>query len=337
MSSYHAYAAFEARGALKPFEYDPGLLGRDEVEIKVQSCGLCHSDLSMLDNEWQMSRYPMVPGHEVIGTVHALGEDVTQLAVGQTVGLGWYSGSCMVCHQCMSGDHNLCARVEGTILGRFGGFADTVRCKRAWAIPLPAGVDPAKAGPLFCGGVTVFNPIIQCGVRPTERVGVIGIGGLGHLAIRFLHAWGCAVTAFSSSADKETEARALGAQHFVNSRDAAALGRIAGSLDFILSTVNASLDWGAYLTTLAPRGRLHLVGAVPEPIAFGIFPVLVGQKSISASPLGSPATMATMLEFCARHAIEPVTELYPASKINDALERLRSGKARYRVVVDMNA
>ena len=337
MPTHHAYATSEARGALKPFEFDPGPLGRDQVEIKVQSCGLCHSDLSMLDNEWSMSQYPFVPGHEVVGTVHALGEGVTHLTVGLTVGLGWYSGSCMVCSQCMSGDHNLCPKAEGTIVGRYGGFADYVRCKGAWAIPLPAGVDAAKAGPLFCGGITVFNPIVQFGVRPTDRVGVIGIGGLGHLAIRFLRAWGCEVTAFSSTAGKEAEARSLGAHHFVNSRDAAALGQIAGTLDFVISTVNVSLDWGAYINTLAPRGRLHLVGAVSEPISVGIFPLLVGQKSISASPLGSPATTAKMLEFCARHGIEPVTEHFPASRINDALERLRSGKARYRIVVDMNA
>lgn len=237
----------------------------------------------------------------------------------------------------MSGDHNLCPKCEGTIVGRYGGFADYVRCAGAWALPLPEGIHAGKAGPLLCGGITVFNPIVQFGVRPTNRVGVVGIGGLGHLAIRFLKAWGCEVTAFSSTADKEPEARSLGAHHFVNSRDAAQLEKIAGSLDFIISTANVNLDWVAYLNALAPRGRLHSEGVVGEPLSIPVFPLLVGQKSISGSPSGSPATIAEMLDFCARHHIEPLTETFPISKINDGMDRLRSGKARYRVVVDMTA
>lgn len=188
----------------------------------------------MVDNEWRMSSFPLVPGHEVVGAVHALGDRVQHLKLGQTVGLGWYSRSCMQCAQCLSGDHNLCLKAQGTMLGRFGGFGDFVRCHGAWAVPVPAGVDTAKAGPLFCGGITVFNPIVQFDVRPAHRVGVIGIGGLGHMAIRFLKAWG-------------------------------------------------------------------------------------------------------LLEFCARHQIAPVTETFPFAQVNDALERLRSGKARYRVVLDMTA
>jgi alcohol/geraniol dehydrogenase (NADP+) len=334
---FKAFAATEAKGPLKPFEFDLGPLGDEEVEIKVDTCGICHSDLSMLDNEWGMSSYPLVPGHEVSGTVHALGERVKHLAIGQKVGLGWYSRSCMHCAQCMAGDHNLCAQVQGTIVGRYGGFADYVRCHNAWAIPVPAGVEAAKAGPLFCGGITVFNPLVQFDVRPTQRVGVIGIGGLGHMAIRFLKEWGCEVTAFSSSAGKEAEARSMGAHHFVNSRDPKQVQNIAGSLDFILSTVNVGMDWNAYLNALAPRGRLHFVGAVTEPVAIPVFGLLIGQKSISATPLGSPVTTAAMMDFCARHAIVPTIETYPMSKVNDAIERLRSGKARYRIVLDMSA
>jgi len=229
----------------------------------------------MVDNEWRMSSFPLVPGHEVVGAVHALGDRVQHLKLGQTVGLGWYSRSCMQCAQCLSGDHNLCLKAQGTMLGRFGGFGDFVRCHGAWAVPVPAGVDTAKAGPLFCGGITVFNPIVQFDVRPTHRVGVIGIGGLGHMAIRFLKAWGCEVTAFSSTADKEPEARSLGAHHFVNSRNGGQLKRAAGSLDFILSTVTAPLDWAAYVDILAPRGRLHVVGAVSEPISVNVFSLLI--------------------------------------------------------------
>jgi uncharacterized zinc-type alcohol dehydrogenase-like protein len=329
-----AYAAHEAGGSLERFDYDPGDLLAGQIEIDVTSCGICHSDLSMVENQWQMSSYPLVPGHEVIGTIAAVGEGVTHLAVGDTVGLGWFSHSCMVCHSCMSGDHNLCAAGEATIVGRCGGFADKVRCGAEWAIPLPTGVDPADAGPLFCGGITVFNPIVQLGVQPTDRVGVIGIGGLGHLAVQFLASWGCEVTAFTSTGAKADEARKMGAHHVVNSRDGSELEAVAGSLDFILSTVNVDLDWDAYLAALAPRGRLHTVGAVPSPLPVPAFTLLAGQKSVSGSPLGSPATTATMLQFCARHGIQAQTEHFPMSRVNEALDHLRAGRARYRIVLD---
>lgn len=333
-NTVNAYAAFEARGKLQPFQYDMGPLGPDQVEIAVKYCGLCHSDLSMLNNEWGNTTYPLIPGHEVIGTVSAVGDHVTAIAVGQNVGLGWYSGSCMHCRQCMSGDHNLCLTVEGTIVGRHGGFADRVRCNWEWAVPLPDGLDLSKAGPLFCGGVTVFNPIVQFDVKPTDRVGVLGIGGLGHLALQFLSKWGCDVTAFTSSDSKADEARSLGARHVVNSRDDGAMKKVAGSFDFLLSTVSADLDWMTYINALAPKGRLHFVGAVPSPLGIAVFPMLIGQKSVSSSPLGSPATTAAMLEFCVRHGIAPVTELFPMAEINEAFERLESGKARYRIVLE---
>lgn len=333
MSAIQAYAATQPKGKLAPFEYGPGSLGADQVEIAVEYCGICHSDLSMLDSEWGLTSYPFVPGHEVSGTVAAIGANVTTLKIGQRVGLGWYSGSCMHCRQCMSGDQNLCGTAEQTIVGRHGGFADRVRCHEEWAIPLPDGLDPATAGPLFCGGITVFNPIVQFDVRPTHRVGVIGIGGLGHLALQFLNKWGCEVTAFSSSAGKDEEAKKLGAHHVVNSRDDAAMAKLAGRFDFILSTVNVPLNWPTYIQALAPKGRLHVVGAVLEPIPVAAFPMIMGQKSLSGSPLGSPATTATMLEFCARHKIAPVTEQFPMAQVNDALEHLRAGKARYRVVL----
>lgn len=328
-----AYAAQEPGGELKPFEFDPGPLGERDVEIAVEYCGICHSDLSMLDNEWGLTTYPFVPGHEVVGTIAAIGDGVTRVQVGQRVGLGWYARSCMICEWCMSGNHNLCPEAEGTIVGRPGGFADKVRAHEAWVVPLPDAMTPEKAGPLFCGGITVFNPIVQLDIKSTDRVGVIGIGGLGHMAVGFLKAWGCQVTAFSTSPDKEAEARELGADHFVNSRDPEALKAVANSFDLILSTVNADLDWEGYIAALRPKGRLHFVGVVPSPVATQVFPLIAGQKSISASPLGSPATVAQMLQFASRHGLEPITELYPFEQVNEAMERLRHGKPRYRIVL----
>ena len=187
---------------------------------------------------------------------------------------------------------------------------------------------------MFCGGITVFNPIVQFDVKPTNRVGVIGIGGLGHFALQFLNKWGCKVTAFTSTDAKRDEALSLGAHQVVNSRNSDEIQRAAGSLDFIISTVNVSLDWGSYIACLAPKGRLHFVGAVLEPIPVEVFSLLMGQRSVSATPLGSPATISTMLDFCSRHKIEAVTESFPMSKVNDALEHLRSGKARYRIILE---
>lgn len=331
-----AYAATEPGGKLEPFEYEPGPLQPEQVEITVEYCGICHSDLSMLDNEWGISQYPLVPGHEVIGRVTQIGAEVKSIQMDQQVGLGWFSSSCMMCEWCLSGNHNLCPQAEQTIVGRHGGFADKVRAHEVWAIPLPDKIDAVKAGPLFCGGITVFNPIIQLGVLPTDRVGVVGIGGLGHIALQFLRSWGCEVTAFSSSPEKTNEAKSMGAHHVVNSRDADALQAIAGSLDVIISTVSADLDWSVYINALRPKGRLHYVGVAPSPISTHVFPLIAGQKSLTATPLGSPATTLKMLDFTQRHSIEPVIETFPFSKVNEAMERLRNGKPRYRIVLTPN-
>lgn len=328
-----AYAAFEADGELQPFEYDPGTLGASDVEIDVAYCGICHSDLSMLKNEWRMTSYPFVPGHEIIGSVAAKGEKVTDLHLGQQVGLGWHAGYCMNCKSCMSGDHNLCAQAIQTIVGRHGGFADKVRANAASIIPLPENIDVASAGPLFCGGITVFNPLLQFNIKPTDKVAVIGIGGLGHLALQFLKAWGCHVTAFTSSESKKNEAIKLGAHLTLNSRNPADLEAAAGQFDLILSTVNVKLDWNAYIATLRPKGRLHFVGAVLEPLDIGIFPLIMGQRSISASPVGSPGSLKTMLDFAAQHDIKPTIETYSFTQVNQALAKLANGEARYRIVL----
>jgi alcohol/geraniol dehydrogenase (NADP+) len=333
-TKFKGYSASAKGAKLVPFEFDPGPLGGEQVEIKISHCGVCHSDLSMLDNEWGMSKYPFVPGHEIIGTITAAGDQVKRVSVGDGVGLGWYSGSCLHCPQCLSGDHNLCPTAEQTMIGRYGGFADRIRCHWLWATPLPAKLDPVSSGPLFCGGITVFNPIIQCAVQPTQRVGVIGIGGLGHMALQFLNKWGCEVVAFTSSESKRDEALKLGAHRTVNSRDSGQMQKLAGSLDFILVTVNVTLDWPVILSALAPKGRMHVVGAVAEPIPVAAFTLLSGQKAISGSPLGSPATTAKMLDFCARHGIAPTIEKFPMSQVNEALDHLRAGKARYRIVLE---
>jgi len=328
-----AYAAQKPGGKLELFEYESESLAPDHVQVDVEYCGICHSDLSMLNNEWGITQFPFVPGHEVVGVISQVGENVNSLKVGQRVGIGWHAQYCLTCNDCMNGDHNLCSRSQGIIVGRHGGFADKVQVQAASAIPLPDDLDVASAGPLFCGGITVFTPMFDYDLKPTAKVGVIGIGGLGHMALGFLNKWGCEVTAFTSSEDKMQEALKLGAHKTINSRDPEAIGKAAGQFDLIISTVNVKLDWNLYVSTLSKRGRLHFVGATLEPLDVGVMGLMGAQRSITSSPVGSPATIATMLDFAARHDIRPTVEEFPMSQVNEAMAHLESGNTRYRVVL----
>ncbi len=330
------YAAWVVKAAKQPMALetvDLGPLGAEDVEVAVEHCGLCHSDLSVLNNEWGISQYPAILGHEVVGLITAVGPNAKGLKVGQRVGVGWFSGSDMHCRQCMSGNHHLCPQAQATIIGHRGGFATHIRSHWAWAIPLPEKLNFAEAGPLMCGGITVFAPLARH-AKPTDRVGIIGIGGLGHMAVKFAAAYGCDVTAFTSSESKFEEAKGFGANHVVSSKDSAGIKKLGGSFDLLISTVNVKLDWDALIGTLAPNGRLHVVGAVLEPIPVAAFSLILQQRSVSGSPTGSPVAIETMLDFASRHNIAPQTEHFPMSKINEAFARLASGKAHYRIVLD---
>lgn len=334
LTKVRAWAADGPEAEFKRFDYELGPIGADDVDIDIEYCGLCHSDMSMWTNAWRRTQYPFVGGHEIVGRIRAIGDHVEGLEVGQKVGLGWFAKSDLTSRQSLCGDHNLSPNNQGTIIGRHGGFADIVRCQWVWAVPLPDDLAIEKAGPLFCGGITVFNPIVQFDVKPTDRVGVIGIGGLGHLALQFLNKWGCEVTAFTSSPDKEKEAKSFGAHKTLDSRNPDSWEEASGRFDFLLATVAVSLDWSKLMTTLSPRGRLHFVGAVPEPVPVHVPSIMGGQKQVSASPLGSPATLAQMLEFCGRHNIAPQTERFAMSDINKAMAHLEAGKPRYRIVLE---
>jgi len=330
------YKAWVAKAAKQPMAFttvEPGPLGTEEVEVAVEHCGLCHSDLSIFSDEFGISQFPATLGHEVVGRVTAVGPSAKGVVVGQQVGVGWFSGSCMHCRQCLSGRQHLCPQAQLTIVGHRGGFASHIRCHWAWAIPLPDGLDLADAGPLLCGGITVFSPLVAH-AKPVDRVGVIGIGGLGHMALKFAAAYGCDVTAFTSSESKFDEAKSFGARHVVSSKDSAAMKRLGGSLDLLISTVSAPIDWNAMIGTLAPNGRLHVVGLMVEPIPVSALSLILQQRTVSGSPTGSPVGIAMMLDFAARHRIAPQTEHFPMSRINEAFARLQSGKARYRIVLD---
>lgn len=335
MSIIKSYAAAQAGAELEFHEFDAGELLPEDVEVKVEYCGVCHSDLSMIDNEWGFSQYPLVPGHEVIGRVHALGSAAQDkgLKVGQRVGIGWTARSCGHCDACISGNQVNCQ--EGsvpTIMNR-GGFADKIRANWQWAIPLPESIDIESAGPLLCGGITVFKPLLMHHVTATSRVGVIGIGGLGHIAIKLLHAMGCEVTAFSSNPSKKEEVLKMGADKVVNSRDPEALNALAGQFDLIINTVNVDLDWMPYFQALAWGGNFHSVGAVMKPFQVPAFTLISGDRSVSGSATGSPHELRSLMKLAGRAKVQPQIELFPMSKIKEAIQHVRDGKARYRVVL----
>ena len=333
MAQIQGLAAHAAGAELLPLRYDPGKLAAHEVEIAITHCGICYSDLHLIANDWGISQYPFIPGHEIVGTVAALGGEVRSLEVGQRVGLGWQSNSCGQCEWCMRGQENLCPNSEGTCVHRHGGYADRVRANARFVIPIPDALSSEHAAPLLGGGITVYNPMRMHGVNPSSRVGIVGIGGLGHLALQFARVFGAHVTAFSTTLAKEVEARSLGAHHFVNSRESKAMKEVAGSLDFILTTVNADQDWGTLLQALRPNGALWFVGIPPSPVSVSAFPLVSVQRAIGGSPFGSPSRLREMLNVAARHGVKAITERFPMEKANEAIEKVKKGKVRYRAVL----
>jgi uncharacterized zinc-type alcohol dehydrogenase-like protein len=323
-----------ASGAqLVPYRYEPGELKANEVEVRISHCGVCHSDIHLIDNDWGISKYPFIPGHEIVGTVEAVGSDVKDRTVGERVGIGWQADSCGVCEWCRQGAEQLCANAQPTCVGRNGGYADSVRVNSRFAIPVPEVLVSESVAPLLCGGITVFAPMRRHGVNPSSRVGVVGIGGLGHLALQFAKTFGAEVTALSTSIDKEAEARKMGADHFVNTRDMAELKKIAGSFDFLLSTASADQEWQALMNSLRPKGTLCVVGVPPSPIAIQGFPLVNGQRAVVGSNTGSPQDLHEMLDVAARHGVKAITERFPMAKANDAIAKVKKSKVRYRAVL----
>jgi uncharacterized zinc-type alcohol dehydrogenase-like protein len=333
MALIQGLAVHAAGAELLPYRYDPGKLGPQEVEISITHCGICHSDLHLISNDWGISHYPFIPGHEIVGTVASVGDEVRLLEVGQRVGLGWQSNSCGECEWCTRGMENLCPKAEGTCVHRHGGYAERVRANSRFVIPVPDALESEHAAPLLCGGVTVYNPLRTLGVNPSSRVGIVGIGGLGHMAIQFARVFGAEVTAFSTSAAKEDEVRALGAHRFVNSRESKALKEVAGTLDLVLSTVNADQDWGTFVQALRPTGTLCFVGVPPSPVSVHAFPLISGLRSITGNPTGSPYRLREMLDVAARHGVKAITERFPMAKANEAIEKVKKNKVRYRAVL----
>ena len=329
----HGLAVHAAGAQLVAYKYDPGELKANEVEVRISHCGVCHSDAHLIDNDWGNSKYPFIPGHEIVGTVSAVGAGVRDRKVGERVGIGWQADSCGICEWCRQGDENLCAQGQPTCVGRNGGYADAVRVNSRFAVPVPEALESENAAPLLCAGITVYTPIRNHGVRPSSRVGIVGIGGLGHLGLQFAKAFGAEVTALSTSKDKEAEALEMGADHFVNTRDTAELKKVAGSFDFVLSTVSADQDWQALVSSLRPKGTLCVVGVPPSAISLQAFPLISGQKAVAGSNTGSPRDLFEMLDVAARHGVKAITERFAMAKANDAIAKVKKSTVRYRAVL----
>jgi uncharacterized zinc-type alcohol dehydrogenase-like protein len=302
------------------------------VEIEISHCGICHSDLHLIDNDWASSTYPLVPGHEIVGTIVAAGA-ACRLPIGQRVGVGWQRSACFDCEQCRAGRENLCPKQESTCVGHMGGFALRARADERFVFALPPAMVAAETAPLLCAGVTVFAPLRRWGIGAGARVGVIGIGGLGHLALRFLRAAGCQATAFTSSPDKRQDAMRLGAADAASSTHAREILAYDRQFDFVLCTAPAGLDWVSYLRTLKPNGILCLVGSPPGLLQIPVAPLLTGQRVICGSDIGSPADIREMIAFACENGIGAQVETAAMADANAALQRVRDNRVRYRMVL----
>lgn len=333
---FSGYSCPSKGKTLGAVDYHPKTLKDWDVEIAISHCGICHSDIHLIDNDWGNTVYPFIPGHEIIGQVRAIGHAVKHLSIGDRVGVGWQCGVCFSCDLCTSGYENLCPQSQPTCVGRNGGYANGIRVDSRFAFPIPSVLTSENAAPLLCGGITVYSPFREYDVKPKDKVAIVGVGGLGHLAVQFARAMGCEVTAVSHSANKEDEARSLGAHRFINSSNTSLMSQAKGSFDFVLSTVSVDVNWQMYLDLLSPNGTLCFVGAPPTQINLQLMDVLMGQKRVCGSVIGSPHRIKEMLRFAARHDIQAMTELYSIGQVNEALDRVREGKVRYRAVLEMH-
>jgi alcohol/geraniol dehydrogenase (NADP+) len=331
----NALAAFEKGGALQPFSFQAEPLKAFDCAIKVLACGICHSDIHMIHDDWGTSRYPLVPGHEVIGEVVDVGSQVSHLKTGDRVGVGWQQSACMHCLDCMRGDHNLCDRAEGQIVSGYGGFADYVVTDSRFAFRLPEGVDTQATGPILCGGVTVYAGLRNAGMTSGQNIGVIGIGGLGHLAIQFASRLGNRVTVFTTSADKAEFATQLGAHEAILVPPGGSPPLPVHKLNILLNTANQGLDWLGYVNYLDSNGTFVIVGVPSEPLTVPITPLTSKQRRIMGSEIGSPAMIMEMLQIVDQFGIRPMIETFPVQQANDALQKVRDNKVRYRAVLTM--
>lgn len=328
MGKVIAYAAMAAGKSLEPFTYEIKRLGSYEVVVDVICAGVCHSDVSLIDNEWNTSLYPLVPGHEIVGIIAEVGDKVDKELIGKRVGIGWQHGSCLTCNSCLHGFQNVCADKTLTCVGHYGGFGTKIIGDSRFTYLIPDKLASEVAAPLLCAGATVFSPLSEAGLKEGARVAILGVGGLGHLALQFAKALEYHVTAISGSKDKKEEALRFGADDFLTTSDLAGKER---SFEFILSTYKLHENGDKMISLLAPFGTLCLV--TPESLNFTSSSLISFKRKLKGTTTASPSVMRTMLEFAANNNIAPKIEKMPFSQINEAIQRVREGKARYRIVL----
>ncbi len=342
-----AYSAVSATSPLAPTVIPRRDVTPNDVQIEILFCGICHSDLHMVRNEWSAALptvYPIVPGHEIVGRVTSVGSSVTKYKQGDLVGVGCLVDSDGTCDSCKAGLEQFCPNATFTYgaqdkhLGgvTFGGYSESVVVDERFVLRIPENLDPAAAAPLLCAGITTYSPLRHWGVTKGKKVGVVGLGGLGHMGVKFAKAFGAHVVVFTTSPHKKDDALRLGADEVVVSTNAEEMQKHAGTFDFILDTVSADHDLGAYLNLLGTDGNITLVGAPPRPLAVPAFALIMGRRSVSGSNIGGIAETQEMLDFCGKHHITSDVEVVPVEKINEAYERLLKSDVKYRFSIDMS-
>ena len=330
----HGFAAMAKGQQLVPFTYDPPKLKKYEVRVSVTHCGICFSDIHAIDDFYGITPFPFVPGHEVVGYVSEMGSAVKGLRVGDRVGMGWQGRSCMKCEWCLKGEEQLCEHVEKNgVWEPHGGFASSITADGRFVYRLPRGMLSEVGAVLLCAGVTVYSPLRRFKAGPSHKVCVVGIGGLGHLAIEFAHALGCEVTAISSSPGKKEQALKFGADDFVLAGDNDRIKQLYYNFDLVLYTGHAEIDWTRVLWTVNTNGRLVMMGFPPASVSMDLMELVVHQQSVTGSFLGSRAMMKEVLSFAQAHKIAPMFELMPMAQVNQAIQKVKDNKARYRVVL----
>ncbi len=343
MPIVNAYAAESADRPLGPFQLSRRESGPRDVVIDIQFCGVCHSDLHQARNEWGNSTFPMVPGHEIVGRVTAVGAEVTSHKTGDPVGVGCFVDSCRSCDACAEGEEQFCAKCSFSYNGveadgvtpTQGGYSTQVVVDERYVLKVPANLPLDAAAPLLCAGITTYSPLRQWGIKAGDKVGVVGLGGLGHMGVKLAAAMGAEVTVFSTSDAKKADAERLGAHHFVNSRTDGAFDALQGSFDFILNTVSANVDLNQYLALLKRDKAMVMVGVPAEPSPVSAFGLVMGRKRLTGSLIGGIRETQEMLDFCGEHNIVADIEVIPMQGINDAYERMLKGDVRYRFVIDL--
>jgi alcohol dehydrogenase (NADP+) len=340
-----AYAASSASAPLGPFQIPRREPGPNDVVIAIEYCGVCHSDVHQVRNEWGFSRYPIVPGHEIVGTVVRTGGAAARFRLGERVGVGCFVDSCRACEACRQHEEQFCGGCVLTYNGlekdgqtlTYGGYSAQIVVNESYVLRVPANIPPDRAAPLLCAGITTYSPLKQWRVKAGDRIAVVGLGGLGHMGVKLASAMGAVVTVFSSSQRKREDAMRLGAQEFADSTDAGAFRTYQNHFDFILNTVSASIDLNAYLDLLKRDGTMVLVGAPEKPAPVAAFPLIMRRRRLAGSLIGGIKETQEMLDFCGQKGIGSDIELIPIDKINQAYDRMVKGDVRYRFVIDLKS